>query len=159
VGSAVALANVLVGALLMFLSTAHDLPFLFVLLVFSGLVTVSFGLWVATTITRRLDRVAIGIGALAAGDYQARVEVGGGDEVAVLGSLVNDLARRLEEMARAREALEREQRELTVAVSHDLRTPLASMRAMVEALDDHVVDSPEEVERYYANLRREIDRL
>src|SRR5262249_9749077 len=108
---------------------------------------------------RRLDRVAVGIRALAAGDYRARVEVAGGDEVTALGGLVNDLARRLEEMALARAALEREQRELTVAVSHDLRTPLASMRAMVEALHDRVVERPEEVDRYYANPRREIERV
>src|SRR5205085_1814084 len=52
-----------------------------------------------------------------------------------------------------------ERRELTASISHDLRTPLASIRAMLEALDDDVVEDHVEVRRYYATMRREIDRL
>jgi signal transduction histidine kinase len=44
-------------------------------------------------------------------------------------------------------------------VSHDLRTPLAGIRAMVEALEDGVVTEPATVARYYATMRRETDRL
>jgi two-component system sensor histidine kinase BaeS len=72
---------------------------------------------------------------------------------------VNTLADRLRAAEEQRAALDRERRELTTSVSHDLRTPLASLRAMVEALDDRVVDDPEEVERYHGTMRREIERL
>ena len=44
-------------------------------------------------------------------------------------------------------------------VSHDLRTPIAGIRAMVEALDDGVVDDPDEVRRYHLQLMTEADRL
>lgn len=44
-------------------------------------------------------------------------------------------------------------------VSHDLRTPLAGIRAMVEALEDQVVVDPETVARYHRTMRREADRL
>ena len=44
-------------------------------------------------------------------------------------------------------------------MSHDLRTPLAGMRAIVEALDDGVVDDPATVARYLRTLREEVDRL
>ena len=63
-------------------------------------------------------------------------------KMARLAVQVNELAMRLHTAMAEREAMERERRELTAAISHDLRTPLASVRAMVEALDDAVVDDP-----------------
>ncbi len=62
--------------------------------------------------------------------------------------------------ARARErALEASRRELVAWVSHDLRTPLAGLRAMAEALEDRVVMDPGEVSQYHTQIRREVDRL
>ena len=62
--------------------------------------------------------------------------------------------------ARAREqALEASRRELVAWVSHDLRTPLAGLRAMAEALEDQVVIDPREVSRYHSQIRAETDRL
>jgi signal transduction histidine kinase len=62
--------------------------------------------------------------------------------------------------SRAREqALEASRRELVAWVSHDLRTPLAGLRAMAEALEDQVVTDPREVSRYHTQIRVETDRL
>ena len=62
--------------------------------------------------------------------------------------------------ARTRErALEASRRELVAWVSHDLRTPLAGLRAMAEALEDQVVVDPREVSQYHTQIRREVDRL
>src|SRR5204862_5839832 len=56
-------------------------------------------------------------------------------------------------------ALEASRRELVAWVSHDLRTPLAGLRAMAEALQDGVVADPPTISRYHAQIRREVDRL
>jgi len=157
--SAMALINVLIIAQLMFVSTAHDLKLLVAVIGFSGVVTVCFTMWMASAASRRIGAVAGGIRALAADDYVGRVYVDGGDEVSRLADDVNTLASRLDEAERARDSLDRERRDLTAAISHDLRTPLASMRAMVEALDDAVVVDAAEVARYHEALRREIERL
>jgi signal transduction histidine kinase len=62
--------------------------------------------------------------------------------------------------ARARErALEASRRELVAWVSHDLRTPLAGLRAMAEALEDGVVIDPRTVSQYHTQIRTETDRL
>jgi signal transduction histidine kinase len=62
--------------------------------------------------------------------------------------------------ARSRErALEASRRELVAWVSHDLRTPLAGLRAMAEALEDQVVVDPRTVSAYHTQIRREVDRL
>lgn len=159
IGSGVALLNVIIVAQLMFVSTSHDLKLLLALICFSAIVTAFFNLWVASTIAGRAELVAQAVRSLAAGNYVSRLPVDGGDELSQLMLDVNMLAERLHNAAEQRRALDRERNELTAAISHDLRTPLASVRAMVEALDDQVVEAPDEVRRYYATMRREIERL
>jgi signal transduction histidine kinase len=56
-------------------------------------------------------------------------------------------------------SLEASRRELVAWVSHDLRTPLAGLRAMAEALQDGVVADQPTVSRYHAQIHRETDRL
>ena len=81
---------------------------------------------------------------------------------AELAELSDGLASAHEKLgsARARErALEASRRELVAWVSHDLRTPLAGLRAMAEALEDQVVVDPRTVSQYHTQIRTEVDRL
>ena len=141
-GTVVALANVFIVARLMFVSTAQDLQLLASLLAFSGVVTTFFSLWLAATLTGRVREIASTIRELARGRYEARLSTAGGDEIAALAADVDLLATRLEEAERQRSRLDDERPELTAAISHDLRTPLASIQAMAEALRDGVVSDP-----------------
>jgi signal transduction histidine kinase len=62
--------------------------------------------------------------------------------------------------ARATERrLEKGRRDLVAWVSHDLRTPLAGMRAMAEALEDNVVSDPATIAEYHRRIRTETDRM
>jgi signal transduction histidine kinase len=63
------------------------------------------------------------------------------------------------EMLARERAMESSRRDLVAWVSHDLRTPLAGLRAMAEALEDGVVDAPDQVADYHGRIRIETDRL
>ncbi len=117
--------------------------------------------------------LSLGLGSLAAAkamfvsshDLTALVVVlAGAGTAGVLGALALadelDAARSQRDEALQRErALERSRRELVAWVSHDLRTPLAGVRAMVEALDDGVVNDEGDVRCYHARVLAEIERL
>jgi signal transduction histidine kinase len=82
-----------------------------------------------------------------------------GPATAELSALAHELAATSARLAESRErerALEGSRRELVAWISHDLRTPLAGLRAMAESLEDGVVDDPA---RYHKQIRVEIERL
>jgi signal transduction histidine kinase len=71
---------------------------------------------------------------------------------------VGGLVWKRDAVARER-ALEAQRRDLITAVSHDLRTPLASLRLMAEAIDEGVVEDPPTMRRYAAEMRRSAESL
>jgi len=80
-------------------------------------------------------------------------------ELRSLADAIDEAHRRLSE-AHTREAVvEQSRRALVAGMSHDLRTPLAGMRAMVESLEDGLASDRATVERYHRQLRIEVDRL
>ncbi|WP_219470439.1 sensor histidine kinase [Nonomuraea rhizosphaerae] len=76
-----------------------------------------------------------------------------------LPSELQTIANTLEEAYARERALENARRELVAWVSHDLRTPLAGMRAMAEALEDGVVSDAATVARYHGQIKLEVERL
>src|SRR3989441_4088832 len=80
-------------------------------------------------------------------------------ELVRLAAELEAMEDRLDEAQRRERTLEASRRELVAWVSHDLRTPLAGIRAIVEALEDGVVADPATVARYHRTLREEAERL
>ncbi|MBE2201834.1 MAG: HAMP domain-containing protein [Anaerolinea sp.] len=152
------LFNVWILAQQMFASE-HDLLLSGVLLLFAVIIATSFGIFVAATVTDGLRQLAHTAQQLAAGDLTARVAVSGRDEVAQVAESFNEMAAQLQQAARQREELDRLRRDLIAWTSHDLRTPLTSIRAMVEALHDGVVTDPVTVQRYYHTIRSDVIAL
>ncbi len=149
------LVNVLVMARLMFVSE-HDLALSVVLLLFAAIIATSYGLFVASSVTDNVRELAQTARQVAEGDFGARVTVSGRDEVADASRAFNAMAEQLQQAADERRAVEALRRDLIAWTSHDLRTPLTSIRAMVEALYDGVVDDEETVQRYYRTIRADV---
>jgi signal transduction histidine kinase len=103
------------------------------------------GLFLADSVVRPLERVRAAAARLAGGDLAARAEERRPRELAELSSSFNDMAGNLERLFDAR-------RELVSWASHDLRAPLANMRAMLEATEDGLV----EPEYYVAALHEQV---
>lgn len=155
---AVAFINIVVTALLMFLSP-HDLALLGLLMFFAAVLALFFALAVAGSIAGAIGVVTDAARRMAAGDLSVRADVGLRDEVGEMARAFNQMAARLEEAARQQHDAEQSRRDLVAAVSHDLRTPLASIRAMVEAINDGVVSDRETIERYLETVQGETERL
>jgi len=113
----------------------------------SACVAVAAGLVLGTSIARRIDRLRSASGALSGGDLTARAPDTGPRELADLGRAFNEMAASLEGLFDAR-------RELVAAASHDLRTPVASITAMLEAIEDGLAEPEEYVAPLHDQARR-----
>jgi signal transduction histidine kinase len=158
-GIAVAILNILLTAKLMFISSDHDLPLLILLLLFAAVVSLALGYALAQELAQRVTALHSGARALADGNLNIRVDESGGGELAALAAEFNRMAAQLAAAAAERGRQEMVRRELIAAISHDLRTPLASLRVMTEALSDGLVDDPATTARYVTTMRGQIGHL
>jgi len=156
--SVLAFFNVWVTARLMFASQ-HDLMLATVLLVFAGGVAMVLGFFLYSAIANRLAALQDAARQIERGNLHTRVEVRGSDELARLGSTFNQMATRLQEADQQQRALEALRRDLVSWAGHDLQTPLASVRAILEALSDGVVEDQATAQRYLRTAQREIQSL
>jgi signal transduction histidine kinase len=151
-------AGSIAAAEAMFLS-GHDLQMLFVILAAAG----TLGLLVSMALGHRVSQASRSLGEatrrIGEGQTPTALEQPSPAEFSILAGELEAMSRRLDEARRKGRALEASRRELVAWVSHDLRTPLAGIRAMAEALEDRVVSDPATVSAYCANLRVETDRL
>ncbi|HEV2755625.1 MAG TPA: HAMP domain-containing sensor histidine kinase [Actinomycetota bacterium] len=154
----VGLANLAVLSGLMLVK--HDALLVAALVAYSGAAGVGAALALSRSFGAGVERLAAGAERLASGELDARVgRVEGGPELERLAATLDDMAERLERTIAAEQRATVVRNDLITAVSHDLRTPLAGLRAMVEAIDDRVVDDPETFRRYAAEMRRSVTSL
>jgi signal transduction histidine kinase len=148
------LAGVVAVARMMFISD-HDRSVVGLVAAVSGVVALLAALALGVAISRWSEALRRGARSLDAhGSYVA--DPRGPRELQALSEELARTSERLEQ-SRLREArLEESRRELVSWVSHDLRTPLAGMRAMTEALEDGMAADPE---RYHRQIRAEVDRM
>ena len=143
-GVAIAVGQILVAvvaiAALMFVSDENAVM-IAALVAFSGVIAVRAAQLVSAGVLRDVEAVRDGLVAVGEGERSMRIETSSRDELAELAEAANSMIERLAAEERARDAAEAARRRLVVAVSHDLRTPITSLRLLAEAVGDDIVDA------------------
>jgi signal transduction histidine kinase len=152
------LLNVWFTAQLMFISE-HDLVLTVALLLFAGLTAFNFGLFIASTLIDRIGDLSSAVDGLAKGRLDTRLDVKGTDELAQLATTFNAMADSLQKVEAQKRLVEQTRQLLIAGVSHDLRTPLTSVRVMLEAMADDVVTDAATVTRYLDSSLAELQHL
>ncbi len=107
-----------------------------------------------------IDRISAAAERMAEGDLAARVgPTSGGRELDRLAATLDAMAADLEAARERERSIEAQRRDLITAVSHDLRTPLADLQAMAEAIEDGVVHDPATVGEYARHMGSSVESL
>jgi len=118
---------------------------------------------IAKYITHRImtpiNTLADGVHEISNGNLTHRIQYNSGDEFDAVCADFNEMASRLSDMVEQRQADENSRKELIAGISHDLRTPLTSVRAYIEGLRKGVATTPEMQEKYLSIIQSKTEDI
>lgn len=153
-GAGLILFTMFITTRLMFLS-AHDAALATVIVIYATGVTLVFGYFVVNGLTDSIVRLTEAARSVQQGNLDTRADDAGSDEIATLARAFNNMTAQLARVRDKEKQLDAARRDWIAWVSHDLRTPLTSLRARTEALADGVVTRPDEVSAYLNGIRND----
>ncbi|WP_240416107.1 sensor histidine kinase [Paenibacillus periandrae] len=160
--SLVSIAAILISLLVsyrkMFL-TLDELIWLTLVTVGAGILSLIVHLIMTRPIERAIDMISRESQQIAQGDFRGELPLIGPVEFQAMAVHFNQMSRQLNESFQQLRSSEASRRELVANVSHDLRTPLASIQSFVEALQDDLIEDPDTYQRYLSTIRLETQRL
>jgi signal transduction histidine kinase len=159
VGTAVGviLIAVLAVAELMFVSN-HDALMVSAIVLAAALVALRAARVASAGVIQEVGGIRDALAAVGEGDRERRVHASTAVELSELAGATTRMIEQLGEEERRRDAAEAARRNLVASISHDLRTPLASLRLMLAAIDDGVVDDATR-DRYLATMHTHVRAL
>ena len=105
----------------------------------------------ANTYSRRLNRIMASMRVIREGDYSHKVDLGGNDELTILGNEFNELAEKLQNS-------EQKRSRFVSDASHELKTPLASIKLLTDSILQYDMD-PETIREFVGDIGSEAERL
>jgi signal transduction histidine kinase len=151
IGVAPVLVALVIVSLLMVVS-GHAALLVAGIVVAAGVLAFLGARLIAGGIVRDVAAIRDGLTAVGRGDRDVRIVTDARDELAQLAAAANAMIDDLEREAAARDQSESARRHLVAAVSHDLRTPITSLRLLAEAVSDDIVTG--ELRRTYLSRMR-----
>jgi signal transduction histidine kinase len=106
-----------------------------------------------------LDMLSFGVKQIQNSNLGFRLEYTNDDEFLPICAAFNVMAARLEAMAAEQDKYEENRRELLAGISHDLRTPLTSIKAYLEGIEKEIASSKEKREKYIATIRNKTENI
>ena len=115
------------------------------------IIVVLFSIAFSSTFSRRLRRIMTSMRIIQEGDYSHKVNMGGNDELTILGNEFNDLTERLN-------TSEQKRRRFVSDASHELKTPLASIKLLTDSILQNDMDM-DTIREFVGDIGNEAERL
>jgi signal transduction histidine kinase len=159
---AIAVAPVLIALVIvsvLMVVSGHEAAFVAVVVIIAGVLAAIGAKLVANGILRDVETIRDGLRAVGRGERDVQIQTSARDELAELAAAANAMIADLRAQAAARDQSDRARRDLVAAVSHDLRTPITTLRLLAEAVGDEIVVDAETRRVYLQRMRTHIDAL
>lgn len=138
---------------------AQTIPILLLVTVFAGLLSAVVHFFLTKPILKSIQAISAEAKKIREGNFNGAVEESKVIELKEMAASFNEMNRQLQKSFSNLQKSEASRKELVANISHDLRTPLASIQAFVEALQDGIATDKETFHKYLHTLRLETERL
>ncbi|WP_173918145.1 cell wall metabolism sensor histidine kinase WalK [Halobacillus sp. Marseille-Q1614] len=126
-----------------------------ILIVTNGLLTY----YVSKTIIKPVRQLSEATKRIANGELNFEIEADRSDELGELAESFEAMRRKLQEAEELQKKYEAGRKELIASISHDLKTPITSIKGYVEGIRDGVADTPEKQERYIDTIYKKANEM
>lgn len=123
------------------------------------LVTCVIGYFLSKNISLPIRRMEEAARSIAKGDFTKEIDIRTNDELGGLAVSLNRMARELKIKINNLEKLDKIRTDFVANVSHELKTPLTSIKGFIETLEDGAIDDKENARRFLDIIKKHADRL
>ena len=133
-----------------------------IIMLVMALTAVCVAYWIYRGVSVPIGRLREATRRIAGGDLDFTVDTEGEDEISDLCRDFEEMRKRLQLSEQEKRKYDKENKELISNISHDLKTPITTVKGYVEGIMDGVADTPEKMDHYIRtiyNKANEMDRL
>lgn len=115
--------------------------------------------WIYKGVMRPIEKMQVAAGNIKEGNLDFELKPDSDDEIGQLCSSLEDMRKRLKDNAEEKIAFDKENKELISNISHDLKTPVTTIKGYAEGIMDGVADTPEKVEKYVRTIYNKANEM
>ena len=125
------------------------------------LVLTALGLifWIYKGVMHPVEKMQVAAGNIKEGNLDFELSPDSDDELGQLCMSLEDMRRRLKDNAEEKVEFDRENKELISNISHDLKTPVTTIKGYAEGIMDGVADTPEKIEKYVRTIYNKANEM
>ncbi len=140
-----------------------QIRFIYRVVLIGGIIAIIFvfilGYFISRSIVTPITQMKEIAQAIAMGDFSKRMDVKANDELGVLAKSLNTMADELQLKIDNLRKMDKVRTDFVANVSHELKTPLTSIKGFIETLEDGAIDDKENAARFIAIIKKHADNL
>ena len=119
----------------------------------------AYSIWTARKINKPLKMIDEALGKVLEGDYEEKLVIEGEREFVTISNTINFLIDKLKNSREENSRLEQSKTRMLIDLSHDIKTPITTIRGFSAALYEGLVEDEEKKQKYYKTIHNKAERV
>ena len=119
----------------------------------------AYSIWTARKINKPLKMIDEALGKVLEGDYEEKLVIEGEREFVRISNTINFLIDKLKNSREENSRLEQSKTRMLIDLSHDIKTPITTIRGFSAALYEGLVEDEEKKQKYYKTIHNKAERV